>query len=136
MKFGGYCVSPNLDVRMWHGDYILLAPINVYNAAGDTVLTVPTGFKTDLASIPAVFRGIAPKVGKGLMRPAVVHDYLYRTDKPAWSQKDSDQLFLALMKSGGASWVRRTNRYRMVRMFGKSSFRKNRRSGAPAFITF
>ena len=126
-SFKGWHTSDILDMRLMDGgNWMLLQPIHVYDYSGAEILTVPVDFLTDLASIPAAFRGIAPKIGKGLVIPAVVHDYIYRTGDLNWRRRGADDLFRALMVTGGASWVRRENRYRMVRLFGWASWRKKK----------
>ena len=40
------------------------------------VITVPAGFKTDFASVPAIVRSIFPTDGK-YMEASIVHDYYY-----------------------------------------------------------
>lgn len=52
---------------------------------------MPTGFKTDLASIPRVFRWLIPKVGKHI-QPAVVHDWFYVYG--GVTKEEADQMFL------------------------------------------
>ena len=51
-------------------------------------VTVPVGFKTDFASIPQVLWNILPPVGR-YDRAAVVHDYLYQTQRYTRAQSDS-----------------------------------------------
>ena len=50
-------------------------------------ITVPTGFKTDLASIPRVFWRVLPPIGK-YDAGAVVHDYLYQYNGVTRKQAD------------------------------------------------
>lgn len=42
------------------------------------LVSVPSGFKTDLASVPQIFWNILPPFGK-YSEAAVIHDYCYRT---------------------------------------------------------
>lgn len=64
-------------------------------AEGNFTIIVPKGFRTDLASIPFVFRWLLNQNG-GSRRPAVVHDWLYRNH--IMSRKEADALFLRALK--------------------------------------
>lgn len=92
-------------------------------------LVVPSGFPTDLASVPRVARAIVDRVGPHL-EASIVHDYLY----VAWkdipdrgARKDdwkfADDLFLAGMVEARVPRFRRWIIYRAVRMFGWSVYR-------------
>lgn len=80
-------------------------------------LTVPDGFKTDLASIPQVFRSLVPSVGEW-NRPSVLHDYLYVKQPAGWTRKQADDLFLAGLRSEGVRPSRRLIMYSGVRVGG------------------
>lgn len=70
-------------------------------------VVVPTGFETDLASIPRIFTPLVPI--DGLHRaPAIVHDWLCRN--PITSKKITDKVFLEAMK---VCKVRRWRRWAM-----------------------
>lgn len=69
-------------------------------------VTVPEDFRTDLASIPRIFRPIYTGHDK-TRKPAVLHDYLRA--KADVTDKLADRLFLIAMKDEGVSmWKRRT----------------------------
>lgn len=76
---------------------------------GDTVtITVPIGFRTDLASIPRVLRNLPTLDPDGLSRrPAVLHDFLYAT-QPC-TRDEADCLLRAALLSEGttkfAAWM-------------------------------
>jgi hypothetical protein len=57
-------------------------------------VTVPAGFKTDLASIPRGLWNILPKSGR-YDRAAVVHDFLYATN--GVTRKQADQVLSEAM---------------------------------------
>ena len=117
-----WTVSDRLDVRINNGTFTLLHPLEV-RTEGRKVLHVPIGFVTDFASIPRIFRCFAPKHGPGLRRAAVVHDYLYRTKNTGYLRAQADAIYRAIMRSTGASPVRRENRYFWVRLLGGSSYK-------------
>jgi hypothetical protein len=68
-------------------------------------VTVPTGFKTDLASIPRGLWNVLPKSGR-YDRAAVVHDFLYATNGVTRKQAD-DVLNEAMTYLKVPTWQRR-----------------------------
>ena len=95
---------------------------------------VPVGFETDLASIPKCFWWYVSPMDSELMKPAILHDYLYRhPERINWgkidgknnkkNRKRADKLFDMAMRSQGVSWFKRTVIYRAVRMFGSKSWK-------------
>ena len=58
-------------------------------------VVVPSGFETDLASIPRIFTPLFPKNGRH-RAAAIVHDYLCRTNYEPRSM--ADKVFLEAMK--------------------------------------
>lgn len=98
-------------------------------------LEVPVGFKTDLASIPRIFRNLPMLDPDGLSRrPAALHDWLYgsvagrRLGKPF-----ADSFLRAALLSEGASkraaWVF----WAAVHYFGASSWNSDGRALSPSF---
>jgi hypothetical protein len=92
------------------------------------IITVPTGFVSDGASIPRVFWSIMGPQGPWFYA-AIVHDYLYsksstgRFDCDRW---EADEIFLDAMKDLGVRWHQRFLIYRAVRLFGWASYKKKR----------
>lgn len=84
-------------------------------------IEVPVGFRTDLASIPRVFRNLPALDPDGLSRrPAVVHDWLY-----AWQAvgKDrADEFLRYAMIAEGLKHVDAETIYEAVHLFGASAF--------------
>ena len=79
-------------------------------------ITIPKGFLTDMASIPALMQWFEqPATGKH-RKAAVCHDYLYRNG--IGKRKHADDAFLYLMKMSGVSYVKRYALYSAVRAFG------------------
>ncbi len=79
-------------------------------------LKLPPYFKTDLASVPRLFRSIVPQVGNHLI-PAVFHDCAYRGHF-GMTRAFADRMFLAFMELSGVGWIRRRAMYVAVRSFG------------------
>lgn len=86
---------------------------------------VPSGFITDLASIPKAFNSFYPSHGK-YTRATLVHDYLY-SEQSKISRNKADKIFLKLMKDDGVDFVTRTIFYTAVRFGGKKRFKDFRR---------
>lgn len=75
--------------------YYVRAPLEWSPTAEDNALPsviVPTGFVTDLASVPRVFWQLLPRDGR-YMPAAIVHDYLY------WQQQVSKDAADSIFKS-------------------------------------
>ena len=80
------------------------------------LITVPAGFKTDLASVPRIFWMFIPPFGK-YDDAAVVHDWLYRTH--ITSRVVADATFLIGMKIKGVGFLQRWAMWTAVRIFGR-----------------
>jgi len=85
---------------------------------------VPTGFRTDLASVPRIFWAILPPDGT-YSQSSVLHDFLY--NRKIRTRKESDRIFLESMEVLGVAWWKRRIIYRAVRLFGGISWRKKRK---------
>ncbi len=94
-------------------------------------ITVPQGFKFDLASVPRVFWGLISPFDLSIVAP-LVHDFLYHhkgdppeeaVDPPRmYTRKASDVLFKRIMKQEGVWRWRRQLAYTAVRLFGGGSW--------------
>lgn len=82
-----------LDRRRWK----LISPFeyHVGEYPSETVITVPAGFVTDLASVPRILWPIFPPNGK-YAKAAIVHDYLY--SQGSVSRLYADKVFAEAMK--------------------------------------
>jgi hypothetical protein len=98
-------------------------------------LTIPAGFRCDLASIPQMFQWLIPKLGKQ-NKAGVVHDWFYKyprlenKDKQyiaTLSREQVDKLFYQIMKGSGVSWWKRHAMYRAVRIGGWRQWGKYRK---------
>lgn len=110
------------DVRVFRLDHYFRY------ASSKGIITVPTGFLTDGASIPRAFWNILSPFGP-YFPAALVHDYLYSPRSNAhhlMSRLDADLIFKEAMFNLGVGWLVRETIYRAVRMFGGSSFKKSK----------
>lgn len=112
----------DLDARAGREDneWYLLAPL-VWEAGSETI-TVPVGFRTDLASIPQVFQSIVPVNGRH-RSAAALHDYLFVIQDR--SREDVDAIFLQAMEACGVRWSQRWTMYLAVRAGGWLPWKKN-----------
>ena len=69
-------------------------------------ITVPDGFKFDLASYPRLARPFFDRLGKS-MRSACVHDYLYEQKPKGIKKSDADRIFREALKQDSASGLQR-----------------------------
>lgn len=106
--------------------YFLLRPIS-WKPGPDAppkleAVEAPTGFVTDLASIPPVFFSMLRADGE-YTYPAIIHDYLY------WTQtrpRDiADEIFRASMQDFNIAPKTITAIYNAVRVFGQSAWDGN-----------
>lgn len=111
--------TPAREDRPWEviGDHLF--------STGHVTVTVPHGFRTDLASIPNALAFLYDPAGRH-QQAAVFHDYLYATRKVR--RFEADAIFrVAMIDSGVAKW-RALTMYYAVRMFGWLAWGK--RNGA------
>ena len=87
----------------------------------DTVICVPTGTVTDLATVPRLLWSLCPPHGR-YAKAAIIHDYLY--DRAIGSKAYADRTFLEAMEVLGVSRFARTVMYWTVRLFGKGKYRQ------------
>lgn len=111
-------VSPSGDNKWILRDSLIF---NYVNGGVTSTITVPSGFVSDLASIPKVLRPVLNRNGKS-RSPSVLHDYLYSTAK--YSRKESDCIYYKALRSVGMSWVVANVYHLGVRLFGSSSYNK------------
>ncbi len=106
-----------LDDYRWQ----VLAPFeyHVGSYPSDTVICVPSGTVTDLATIPRLLWAIFPPHGRWA-KAAIIHDYLYAN---AIGSKDyADRIFLEAMAVLGVSRFVRTLMYWAARLFGRGMY--------------
>lgn len=97
------------------------------------VLEVPVGFRTDLASIPRLFRNIPFLDPNGLSRrPAIVHDWLYA--EQSMGKCFADQFLRAALCAEGASPASVFAFYHAVHWFGGFAWRSD--AGALGTVDF
>ena len=92
--------------------------------AGGVTYSVPSGFLTDWASIPRVFRWLLDPVSKPYQVAALMHDFLYSSG--AMTRRQADLVLLEGARLvGSPEWQARIMYY-AVRLGGWNAWRKNR----------
>jgi hypothetical protein len=82
------------------------------------VVTVPTGYTTDLASVPRLMRWIVPVANAKNRKAAVVHDYLCTNgDGVVKNQKQADNVFREALGVLGLGRFKSGALYYPVRIF-------------------
>ena len=102
-----------LQAPLDSSDYVLAAPL-VYLRPNGQKITVPAGFKTDLASIPRLFWRILPRDGGKYRAAAVVHDYM--VGRVPWSHAAT--IFSEALRDNGTGDFRRRLMVAAVRLRG------------------
>jgi hypothetical protein len=96
------------------GCWLVLRALLYWSALLDRMITVPAGFKTDLASVPRW--PLAYWICGGLANEAaVIHDYLYASHLV--SRRQADAILREAAKATGVNW-RRWLMWAAVRCFG------------------
>lgn len=93
-----------------------------YRALDGTVITVPMGYMTDLASVPRAFQAFVPKDGR-ILKAAVVHDYMYTTAMFGDKRIADNLLKEGMIRLGVKPW-RRVIIYHLVKWFGRGNYPK------------
>lgn len=107
-----------LNAELIHDDpqtWILIKPLIYQSECAGMTITVPTGFITDLASVPRLPFAYW-MAGGTASRAAVIHDFLYVTK--IVTKDVADLVFLEAMKDSGVGSVRRRVMYWAVWLFG------------------
>lgn len=98
----------------------LVAPLVYQTRWGLPPIEVPTGFETDLASIPSGLRSLIRVNGRH-RRAAALHDYLYHYG--IGSRVLADLIFLHAMEDDGVREPERKTLYMGVRLGGGHSWK-------------
>ena len=83
-------------------------------------IVVPTGFRTDFASIPRPLQGFLDAVND-VAPAAVVHDFLY-TSLMFEDRAQADGIFYDALRSNGVGWIRARAMWLGVRLGGAGAW--------------
>lgn len=100
----------------------LIAPFeyHVGKYPSDDIIEVPSGFITDLTSVPRFFWSILPPHGE-YSKAAIIHDYLYVN--AIGSKKYADDIFFEAMGVLGVAKWRKYLIYYAVKTFGHGNYK-------------
>lgn len=106
----------HLDVRAVDEGYMLLKDFRYVTMHGndERLITVPAGFVTNFASVPAPARVLISGHGRDRWA-ATVHDYLY---SQKYARHEADAIFLEALEVSKVNWLKRQAMYRAVRLAG------------------
>ncbi|MCI4568455.1 DUF1353 domain-containing protein [Lysobacter sp. CFH 32150] len=113
--------------------WTLTEPMTWSIGSSGVLITVPENFVHDKASIPRALWSFLPKNGQ-YTRAAVIHDYLYWTQR--CTREQADNLLVIAMKESDVGWFTRRAVFRGVRLGGESAWNANRTdrmNGLPRF---
>lgn len=102
--------------------WVVTAPLQWDEPDGQKII-VPEGFRTDLASIPRLFRNLPFLDPDGVSRrPAVLHDYLYSQQV---ARASADYKLFKALREEGASYATAWTFWAAVRCFGWHPYRED-----------
>ena len=90
------------------------------------MILIRKNFKTDLATIPRIGRGLLDRNGRSRM-PAILHDWLYFTGDYG-NRRDCDRMFRDYLRESGIKEWRVQLYYYSVRLFGHIAWNKRRQN--------
>lgn len=109
-----------LVLKAVHKGWEVMEDFTYYSELIGRDITVPSGYFTDLASVPRVMRWMVPVANAKNRKAAVVHDYLCTHGRELGivrSQKESDKIFREALGSLGLGRFRSGVMYYPVRFF-------------------
>ncbi|PKN19154.1 MAG: hypothetical protein CVU71_08895 [Deltaproteobacteria bacterium HGW-Deltaproteobacteria-6] len=130
----GAPTSPTVQPFLNNRDWILVRNLEYSIGNSGVKISVPKGFVTDFASVPRILWPILSPY-ENYSRAAIVHDYLYWTQK--CTRKQADNIFLMAMKESSVSKRKCYTVYQGVRKGGEpawNSNKKEREAGLPKII--
>lgn len=120
-QFTTKLVVNQVDINLWELIQGFEYHIGAYPS--EKIISAPTGFVTDFASVPKIFWSILPPNGK-YGKAAVIHDYCYAT--ACYGKIKSDLIFLEGMKVLKVKRWKRNTMYTAVVLFGGWAWYKQR----------
>ena len=102
-------------------NYVIESDLKV--SINDRQINVPSGFKTDLASIPRILWPLFAPNESDTIYPAILHDYLYSCG--GWvTRKYADDALYSFLLERGYPRYKSFAFYVAVRLFGAAHFTK------------
>lgn len=104
------------------GEWELLAEVVVHEHTTHREITIPAGFRFDLASVPRPLWSIVAPFELSIAAP-LIHDWLYQGGDRRYSRLQADRIFREIMEREGIVWWRREAAYLAVRRYGAEHWR-------------
>jgi hypothetical protein len=106
------------------GFFETVEPLNYYSLARQKNYVVPSGYSTDLASVPRL-PVVFWWVGRRGDAAAIIHDWLYEMGikfKQIKTRLEADDLYLEVLLDSRVPWATAYAMYAGVRAFGEGHF--------------
>jgi hypothetical protein len=127
-----YVLGKRSNKQMFDNSWMLLENLRVTLSTGDTIV-VPSGFRTDLSSIPEFMWGLMKPYGDFILAP-IVHDCMYRTNykadelgEKAARKFADDEMYWISSQVNKKHWYNRLDnwlRWKGCRIFGAKTYKK------------
>ena len=104
----------NVDLK--DRPFELVHAIQFHCSAGRTI-TVPSGYRTDFASVPRFFHRLVSPVGRH-GKAAIIHDWLCDESPKTTDYRTAADIFNEAMQALGVSWTRRQIMVAAVKLGG------------------
>lgn len=112
-----------LILRSVGDSWVVEAPLVYFDKKESFAITVPIGYKTDLASVPRIAWRIVRPDHPTARRAAVVHDYIYTDLTDMFTKKQADEIFYQALLEEGTSKFLAYMMYLSVRVGGKGNWK-------------
>ena len=110
------CISP------YYG-YMYQTCTDIRFSIKQQIFVIPKGFKTDLASIPRVSWLFIAPAHSLLIKPSIIHDWLYQNGC-IFERKKVDAIFYRMLIDNNVSFFKASIMYYAVRIFGWKFYKK------------
>lgn len=110
-------ISPTSGIN-----YQIERPLRV--KVDDVLYTVPSGYVTDLASIPRFLWGIVAPSEEYYVFPSILHDHMYGCPGKL-TRKFADEVFYSFLLERKVPYFKAMQMYFAVRLFGGNHFSAN-----------
>ena len=124
-------LKPFADNQQW----LLVEDVRYRIGESSIAITVPAGFVTDFASIPQAFWSWGLSPNGRYSKAAIIHDYLYWTQRCTRAQ--ADNILVIAMKESSVEATTRAAIYDGVRLGGQAAWDRNaveRADGLPRIL--
>ena len=127
-----YIMCKRSKKQLFDNSWMLLEDLRV-TLSNDEIVIIPSGFRTDLSSIPEFMWGVMKPFGDFVLG-AIVHDWMYQTKfkldelgaKEARKFADKE-MFLISSRTNNKHWYNRLDnwlRWKGCRIFGANTYKK------------